>query len=705
MKIFNLEIGKRKVRDEYAGDPHGSFVSRWARPPSMNTAEWLNMFSKSPRLAVVDRIANDLANVSGKLLYVHEDGTETEVTDHRFLDFMEQPNPLYEMTSSAIWRLHEIYLLLVGESFFLIERDDHGRPIELWNVPPHWVKMTPYLGSPTYTITSPGGLTMTVPVDDMFVMKQLNPLDPFMRGLGVAESIADEVEIDEYAAKFQKRFFYNDATPPVVFLMPDASTEQRDAFMARWNQKHKGVENSHRAAALSGNVDIKEIGSNDGKNLGFIESRVAMRDAVLEHFGVPREIMGITENSNRSTADSAQYIYAKNVLAPRIKMREEAINKQLLPLFGDNLIWRFDPIIPYDKDFDKAKALDAYNAGLITKNEARELLDMPDVEGGNVFKVSISDLFLSETDDPVAVSQELLREDMPMYSTEYGEKSRRMNPAALLQLETQAVKENTRLFENAIQRHFTSQQRAIDTALGLTEKADVPDLFSPLDGYLLPDGSAFDPELWALLPEIEQQRLTEAIAAGLLDWDAEAEKLMKLFNPLWQKSYNDGATISERIYALADTARPEFVSSAKINGGRRIVGIERTTRDKIAGIIARGITDGVSQITLKEDIRSEMKDASEARVKLIARQETMTALATGQFDMMKSAGATTKTWHHRPQKNPRDGSHGPNHVALEGETVAIDAKFSNGLRFPRDPNDPRPEELINCRCYLTYGGF
>jgi len=280
-----------------------------------------------------------------------------------------------------------------------------------------------------------------------------------------------------------------------------------------------------------------------------------------------------------------------------------------------------------------------------------------------------------------------------------------MNPAALLQLETQAVKENTRLFENAVQRHFTSQQRAIDAALGLTEKSDAPDLFSPLDGYLLPDGSAFDPELWALLPEIEQQRLTEAIAAGLLDWDAEAEKLMKLFNPLWQKSYNDGAIISERIYALADTARPEFVSSAKINGGRRIVGIERTTRDRIAGIIARGITDGVSQITLKEDIRSEMKDASEARVKLIARQETMTALATGQFDMMKSAGATTKTWHHRPQKNPRDGSHGPNHVALEGETVAIDAKFSNGLRFPRDPNDPRPEELINCRCYLTYGGF
>lgn len=702
MKIFNIEIGKRKVRDEYMGDAHSSFVSRWARPPSMNTAEWLNMFSKSPRLAVVDRIASDLANIGGKLLYVHEDGTETEITNHRFLDFMEQPNPLYEMTSSAIWRLHEIYLLLVGESFFLIERDDRGRPIELWNVPPHWVKMTPYLGSPTYTITSPGGLTMTVPVDDMFVMKQLNPLDPFMRGLGIAESIADEVEIDEYAAKFQKRFFYNDATPPVVFLMPDATDEQRNAFMARWNQKHKGVENSHRAAALSGNVDVKELGSSDGKNLGFIESRTAMRDAVLEHFGVPREIMGITENSNRATADSAQYIYAKNVLTPRIKMREEAINKQLLPLFGDNLVWRFDPVIPYDKDFDKAKALDAYNAGLITKNEARELLDLPDVDGGDVFKVSINDLFLSETDDPVAVSQSMLSEDIEFSS--YGEKARRMNPTALLRREAQATRENIRLFENAVTRHFESQQEAIAAKLGLTEKADSSDLFSPLEGYLLPDGT-FDPELWAMLPEIEQQRLAEGIASGLLNWDEEAEKLAKLFNPLWKKTYNDGADISEDVYSLTDADRPEFVSSAKVKGGRRIVGIEHSTRDKIADIISRGISEGLSQAKLKENIQTEMKDASPARIKLIARQETMTALATGQFDMMKSAGATTKTWHHRPQKNPRDGSHGPNHVALEGETVAIDAKFSNGLRFPRDPDDPRPEELINCRCYLTYGGF
>ena len=725
MKLIDILTGRNRQRNEYL-DRNGNFVSRWARPPSMNTAEWLSMFSKSPRLAVVDRIASDLASVGGRLLRVNEDGSETEVTQHPFLDFMAQPNPLYEMTSSAIWRLHEIYLMLVGEGFFLIERDAIGRPVEFWNVPPHWVKMTPYLGNPNYQIVSPGGLSMDIPVDDMFVMKQLNPLDPFMRGLGIAESIADEVEIDEYAAKFQKRFFYNDATPPTVFIMPDATPEQRDAFMAGWNKRHKGVENSHKAAALTGNVSVHELGKGEGKNLGFIESRVAMRDAVLEHFGVPREIMGITENSNRATADAAQYIYAKNVLMPRLRNREEAINKQLLPLFslGEHYVWRFDSIIPYDKDFDKAKALDGWQSGLLMKNEARELLDLASVEGGDVYRASGNDLFLRATDDAAALSQAtqqpepapapeaepaadkaLTPSDDEFVVVEYGEKSaHRVNVSAALRKEDKIAKDDGKLFEEAVARHFSEQMTAISKALGLTAKAEPSPLLAPLDDYLLEDGT-FDPELWALLSEVEQQRLTAGIAAGLLDWKAEAKKLTALFTPLWKKAYDDGAALNAESYGLIGIDRPDFVSAAKINGGKRIAGIEQTTRDSIADIIARGIANGVSQSELKKSILSEM-DASPARAKLIARQETATALATGQFDMMRAAGAKTKTWHHRQQRNPRDGTNGkPNHVAMEGETVPMDAKFSNGLRYPRDPEDGRPEQLINCRCYLTYGGF
>lgn len=706
MGLIDLILGRNRLQDEYRRG-NDSFVSRWARPPSRNTQEWLGAFSTSPRLAVVDRIASDTASVSGHLYCVNPDGTETELMRHPFLDFMEQPNPLYEMTGAAMWRLHEIYLMLVGESFFLIERDERGVPTEMWNVPPHWVSMTPYLGNPYYTIISTSGLTMTVPVEDMFVMKQLNPLDPFMRGLGSAESIADEVEIDEYAAKFQKRFFYNDATPPLVFLMPDATPTQRDDFMARWNKQHRGVENSHKAAAFTGNVDVKEIGggSNYGKNLGFLESREAMRDAVLEHFGVPREIMGITENSNRSTADAAQYIYAKNVLTPRIRNREEAINKQLLPLFGPGLVWRYDAVVPYDKDFNKSKALDAWNAGLLTKDEARELLDLPEVADGKgkVYKVSINDLFLGTDDDPAVVSEALSSQPSLEQKAD-----RRVSLTAALRKEEAAIKSDERMFKAVVVQHFAEQQAEISKKLGLTTKEEDPvaAVFGPLKQYIADDGN-FLPELWMAVSETEKVRITVAVADGLLDWAAQAKRLTELLTPYWKIAYDDGVQVGAESYGIPEIMRPEFKTPAQVYGGRRVVGIEQTTRDNIASVVSKGISEGTNQRNLKQQIREAMGPAATAeRAALIARQETSTALATGQFDMMKSAGATTKTWHHRPQQNPRDGTHGKvNHVAMDGETVGIDERFSNGLRFPRDPEDDRPEELINCRCYLTYDGF
>ncbi len=705
MKLLDNFFRRNRARDGYIRGKD-SFVSRWARPPSRNTREWLETFWTSPRLAVVDRIASDIANVPGHLFQINRDGTETELTSHPFLDFMNEPNPLYEMTSAALWRLHEIYLMLVGESFFLIERDANDKPIELWNVPPRWVSMTPYLGSPYYTIMSPGGLTMTVPVDDIFVMKQLNPLDPFMRGLGIAESIADEVEIDEYAAKFQKRFFYNDATPPVVFLMPEASAEQRDAFMAQWNKKHRGVEHSHTAAALSGNVTVKEIGggANYGKNLGFLESRIAMRDAVLEHFGVPREIMGITENSNRATADSAQYIYAKNVLMPRIRNREEAINKQLLPLFGYNLVWRFDAVVPYDKEFDKSKALDAYNAGLVTKDEARAMLDLPEIDGGagKVFKVSTNDVFLNETENPVEAVQDTAQKGVAVA----GQKSaQRVDTAGMLRRKSRAIRKNEQLFKAVITQHFDDQRATIAKALGLKTKATGHTVLTKLEPYILPDGT-FDPAIWEELSEEERERITDETSSDVLDWEDEAKKLLLLLLPLWGSAYDDGVSISEDTYKLIRVIRPDFASAARVNGAKRVAGIEETTRKNIADIIANGFANGSSQDELARAIMSEM-GSTEARAKLIAHQETAMAIASGEFDMMLGAGANFKTWHHMDgQPNPRDGTHGKaNHVILEGETVPIDELFSNGMRYPQDPDDGRPEEVINCHCYLTYGGF
>ena len=712
----------------------GPMVPRWTNPPERNTEEWIRTFRTNPRLAVVERIASDLSFAEGKLFRVDENGDEQEITAHPFLDFWANPNPLHEMSSAALWRLLEIYLKLKGEGYFIMERDEFGRPAELWPVPTHWVQMTPYQGFPYYTVRLTNGQLMEVPVDDMFVMKDLDPYDPFKRGLGQSEALADEIETDEYAAKFQKRFFFNDATPNIIIGMPKSTEEQRKRFLAEWMQRFKGVFQSHGVATVNGDVTVNKIGESM-KDMDMVNGRTFLRNAALEHYGVPREIMGITESSNRATSEAAQFIYAQNVLMPILRRREEAINHQLIPWFGDDLVWHFDDIVPRNQEFDKAVGLDGWNAGLLTKDEAREKLGMPPCKvGGDVYKTQFSDVYVHEDDDPAEVSTaaanlqyaegappletggqqeiEITDQGEPLddsSTVEIGDgsdtielegvkaayrKASRLQQAQRQLLE--AEREQARRFELATMKYFREQNNLLEAALGGTQKADASvwdALFAAMPDYGVVDGA------WVRLDEAERERLVSQFIAGLIDWPGEEAALNAIFEPLWKESYDKGAELAAKLHNITAVQRPELVSTAKLRGGSRVRGITQTTKDTIGRIVSNALEHGDSRETIAKQIQQEMQ-TSASRARTIAAQECNTSLLTGNFDMMKKAGAGTKTWH---VTNPAVAR--PSHKRLNGVTVPIDGKFSNGCRFPCDPDCSDASEVVNCHCFLTYDNY
>ena len=708
----------------------GIMVPRWTTPPERNTQEWIEAFRTNPRLAVIERIAGDLAYAKGKLYRVDEAGEEHELTDHPFLEFWKHPNPLHEMSNAALWRLLEIYLKLTGEGYFIIEKDEAGRPAELWPVPTHWVQQTPYLDHPFYTVRLTSGVIMPVSVDDMFVMKDLNPVDPFRRGLGQAEALADEIETDEYAAKFQKRFFFNDATPNLVIAMPKSTEEQRRRFRAEWMEKFRGHFKSHGVATVNGEVIVNKVGDNM-KDMDMVNGRTFLRNAVLEHFGVPREIMGITESSNRATSEAAQYIYAQNVLMPSLLRREEAINEQIIPLFGPDLVWHYDDIVPRNQEFDKAKALDGWNAGLLTKDEARELLDMPPAAvGGDVYKATFSDLFLPADEDPAEAMSALTPVDGAETAQDGGQsvveveglegvapasdgegearetveiaglkkqkaaeelKAVRLKDAQRLLM--QAEREQGRRFEIATAKYFREQSNRIAAAVNGTQKAERSVWDILLDGVAEYDTDGAG--AWFKLDEAERMSRVDAFVLGLIDWSGEESVLASIFTPLWQESYKKGAEVASRVYGLEAIQRPELVSVAKLRGGARVRHITQTTQKEISRIVAAGLENGDGRATIAGQIQQEMQTTS-ARAKTIAAQECNSSLLSGHFDMAKRSGATWKTWHVTNIAVARDS-----HKALNGKRIPIDATFPNGCRFPCDPDCGKPEEVVNCHCTLT----
>ena len=692
---------------------------RWTTPPDRNSSEWLQSFGENPRLSVVDKIASDLSYIPGKLYRIGEAGERQEVTSHPFLDFMDQPNPLYEMTSSAIWRLQAIFLMLKGEGYFIIERYSDGTPAELWPVPTHWVQMTPYQGNPFYQVRTTDGYMMNVSVDDMFVMRDLKPLDPYRRGLGQAEALADEVETDEYAAKFQKKFFYNDATPGIVISMPGANDDQQTRFLAKWDERLRGPNKSHRPITIGGPpgspAAVTKLADNM-KDMDMINGRTFTRDAVLEHFGVPREIMGITQNSNRATADAAQYIYAKNVLTPKLKNRQDAINRQLLPAYGEDLEWEFDDIIPHDQEFEKAVALDGWNNGLLTKNEAREKLGMEPAKNGDIYKMNFADLFLDETEDPVEVSSasanlQFAEGDPPL---DEGRNQIEIDPTDLTDQEEDKIlqraveikarrikaagrsleqvrKTQERKFEQSMKRYFKDQADHIRKSLKGTKKAADSDVW---------DAIGITQEEFQALPKTEQQELTMKFVTGLLNWEEEENILKSILTPLWAETYDKGTENVINTYRIPGINRPELTATARLRGGQRVTKVTKTTKEQIARIVTEGLETGKSHQELSDEIMNEMNTTS-ARARTIAAQECNTSLQAGSFDMAKRCQFKTKTWHVTNINKARD-----THRELNGKTIPFSEPFvtSKGhkLMMPCDPDCNAAEETVNCHCFLTY---
>jgi len=95
---------------------------------------------------------------------------------------------------------------------------------------------------------------------------------------------------------------------------------------------------------------------------------------------------------------------------------------------------------------------------------------------------------------------------------------------------------------------------------------------------------------------------------------------------------------------------------------------------------------------------------SEDRAEFIAEDEANSIEGYEDFLVALMRGFTTKTWNTMQDKRVRD-----THVKAEGQTVPIGEFFHVGnalLMSPRDTVNGAdyPEELVNCRCWLTFGG-
>jgi len=129
--------------------------------------------------------------------------------------------------------------------------------------------------------------------------------------------------------------------------------------------------------------------------------------------------------------------------------------------------------------------------------------------------------------------------------------------------------------------------------------------------------------------------------------------------------------------------------------------ISKTHTERIMSQIAQGQDRGESITDIMRRVADALGTPGQltGKAEAIARTETLTAVSIGQAAAALNAKEVMpglkKAWLTAGDDRVRDS-----HVALDGDTVDVDEKFSNGLRHPRDTEATDPASVINCRCTL-----
>jgi hypothetical protein len=126
------------------------------------------------------------------------------------------------------------------------------------------------------------------------------------------------------------------------------------------------------------------------------------------------------------------------------------------------------------------------------------------------------------------------------------------------------------------------------------------------------------------------------------------------------------------------------------------VGVTQTTRDTILSKLEQATAEGWSN----DQIVSEIYNLQEIRnrARMIVRTETVRAANYGVLlGADKYDYEVEKEWlavhDNRTRRTHRHGT------GVDGETRQVDGTFSNGLKFPGDPDGPASETIF-CRCTL-----
>lgn len=332
-------------------------------------------FSLSPVFAATQRISNAI----GMLPWTIKTYSDAKVQDNNYLKILFDKC----VQTRFIFVKNLIKDVIInGNAYALIERNTNGTPTNLIYLRP---------GQCTPLVDSTGTkLFYNIPQFKKGYVEPINVLHFFMdsadgiQGRALIDFARNTIKLSQYTEKAASDYFGSGMrlTGVLSTTAPRLTEQQRNDIR---NAYLAGMSSGSGIAVLENGMTFSSM-SNNAKDSSLIDTRLYNVQEVGRFFNISPVQLGDLSHTQYGSIEQSQLDFLTNTLAPWIEMLEAEINRKLV-LPRDKTKYHIDLdtncLLKTDRQSFANYISTLISNSIITINEARNLLGMSPIEGGD----------------------------------------------------------------------------------------------------------------------------------------------------------------------------------------------------------------------------------------------------------------------------------------------------------------------------------
>lgn len=382
MKLGKLEINWNKPL-EVRSSSFESLMYNQAGGYSTNKAMLLSTVYRC-----VDVISDALAQLPLEPYYINKDGYKEKFIKHPSY-YLLNKEPNKKMSRFTFIKTLVVSVLLKGNGYAYIERDDKGDAIALHYIQPDYVTIQETKDGIKYSVVGIKGL-----VESCNMIHILNFSYDGITGISTLTHARWTLGLATDSESHASGFFKGGANlAGILKVQSSLTSKQKNDLKTSWQTAFSPATGTpNGVAVLEGNMDFQPITVNPS-DAQLLETRQFNVIDICRFFGVSPVKAFDLSKSSYSTVEATQLAFLTDTVAPLLEKFELEFERKLYKPSERNYIEvRFDTSVLLRAD--KTSLASYYNTlfqiGAVSINEIRKILDLPSVENGDNHFVQVN---------------------------------------------------------------------------------------------------------------------------------------------------------------------------------------------------------------------------------------------------------------------------------------------------------------------------